>query len=520
MKKITEIKQVQPTELGQKKLRVAAYCRVSTDSDAQLESLDIQKSHYEEFIACHDDWELAGIYYDEGITGTKKDKRPALRRLIKDCENHLIDYVITKSLSRFSRNTTDCLELVRKLKTLNISIFFERENLNTCSMEDELILSILSSMAEGESASTSENSKWSIQKRFQNGTFKLSYPPYGYDWNGEEVVVNPKQAEIVKMIFAEYLSGTGVYTIAQHLNEKGIKTKKNGRWQPSTVKGILTNEKYTGDVIFQKTYTDGQFNRHINYGEKDRYFCEAHHEAIISHEDFDAVAQLIDQHSREKGIVKGSEKYLHRYALSGKIICGECGGKFKRRIHTGRDSKYIAWTCGTHIEDKTACSMLYIRNDDIERAFLTMMNKLIFGRKLILQPLLEQMKSYSDDSGVVRQRELETEIMKISEQRQTLQRLMAQGYLDQIIFTEQKNELMTQTRAIQREIDALQGAGGTYSHQLLEVQKLLRFTERTAMLQEFSEDLFTDYANRVIVYSRHELGFELKCGLTLRERID
>lgn len=164
--------------------------------------------------------------------------------------------------------------------------------------------------------------------------------------------------------------------------------------------------------------------------------------------------------------------------------------------------------------------MLYIRNEDIERAFLSMMNKLIFSRKLILQPLLEQMKAYSDDSGVIRQRELETEIMKISEQRQTLQRLMAQGYLDQIVFNEQKNDLMTRTLALQREIDALQGAGGAYQHQLLEVQKLLRFTERTAMLQEFDDEIFTEFANRVIVYNRTEVGFQLKCGLTLRERMD
>lgn len=518
MKKVTEIKQIQPVK-AKHKLRVAAYCRVSTDSDEQLESLENQQTHYENYIAVHDDWELAGIYLDEGITGTKKDKRPALIRLIADCENHLIDYVITKSLSRFSRNTTDCLELVRKLQALNIPILFERENLNTGSMEDELILAILSSMAEGESASTSENSKWSIQKRFRNGTFKLSYPPYGYDWNGEEMVINPEQAEIVKGIFADYLSGTGVYTIAQRLNEQNIPSRKNSKWHASTVKGILVNEKYTGDAIFQKTYTDGQFVRHVNYGEKEKVLCEEHHEAIISHEDFEAVAALISQHSREKGIVKGSDKYQARYAFSGNIICGECGGTFKRRIHSCSNSKYVAWACGRHLEDKSSCSMLFIKNDDIENAFVTMLNKLIYARKLILHPLYERLRSETTDDGMDRIKELETQLLQISEQRQTLQRLMAQGYLDQVIFTGQKNELMTKTQAVQREIETLQNTGGRNQEHITELQKLIHFTEKNSMLQEFSEDLFTEYADGIIVYSRNEIGFVLKCGLTLRERI-
>ena len=179
MKKVTKIESVQNAETVKQRLRVAAYCRVSTGSDAQLESLNVQKSHYERYITSRDDWQFAGLYYDEGITGTKTEKRPELLRLIADCEAKKIDLVITKSISRFSRNTTDCLELVRKLLSLNIPLFFEKENINTGSMESELFLAILSSMAEGESASISENAKWSIKRRFQNGTFKLSYAPYG-----------------------------------------------------------------------------------------------------------------------------------------------------------------------------------------------------------------------------------------------------------------------------------------------------------------------------------------------------
>ena len=217
MKKITKISSDKPKQ-NAKKLRVAAYCRVSTDNDAQLESLEAQKKHYEDYISNREDWTFAGLYFDKGITGTKKEKRPELLRMIADCKAGKIDFVVTKSISRFARNTTDCLELVRKLLELDIPIYFEKENLNTSAMESELFLSILSSMAEGESSSISENNKWSIQKRFKNGTFKISYPPYGYDWNGEQMVVNPEQAKIVKWIFSQILSGKGTLAVANELN--------------------------------------------------------------------------------------------------------------------------------------------------------------------------------------------------------------------------------------------------------------------------------------------------------------
>lgn len=234
MKKVTKIAEATNTKVKLKKIRVAAYCRVSTDYDAQLESLEAQKTHYENYITSRDDWEFAGLYYDEGITGTKKDKRPELMRLIGDCKAGRIDFIVTKSISRFSRNTTDCLDLVRKLLDLNIPIFFEKENINTGSMESELFLAILSSMAEGESISISENSKWSIQKSFENGSFKCSYPPYGYDWDGEQMVINPEQAAVVKKIFAALLSGKGTHAIADDLNRHAFlpNAADAGRPQP------------------------------------------------------------------------------------------------------------------------------------------------------------------------------------------------------------------------------------------------------------------------------------------------
>ena len=433
MKRITKIG-VNETLVQKKKLKVAAYCRVSTASDEQLISLEAQKAHYENYIRSNDEWEYVGLYYDEGITGTKKDVRAGLLSMIDACEDGKIEFIITKSISRFARNTTDCLAMVRRLLELGIFIYFEKENINTGSMESELMLSILSSLAESESVSISENSKWSVQKRFQNGTFIISYPPYGYDNDNGTMVIVPEQAEVVKEIFASCLAGKGTHAIAKELNARGIKTKKNGKWGAGAVKAILTNEKYTGDVIFQKTYSDSSFNRHVNYGERDRFFCENHHEPIISHEDFDRVRAVLDQRAMEKGNGTDTYRYQNRYGFSGKIKCGECGGTFKRRQHYKPSGDYVAWTCTTHLESKADCSMLYISDEGIKLAFLTMMNKLVYGHNVILKPLLRNLRGMDDKDRLLRIQELEIQIESNIDRKQILTNLMATGVLEPAVF--------------------------------------------------------------------------------------
>ena len=519
MKKVTKICDSTHERKRSDVIKVAAYCRVSTDSDAQLESLETQKKHYEKYINGREDWEFAGIYFDEGITGTKKEKRPELLRMIKDCEAGKIDFIITKSISRFSRSTTDCLEMVRKLLDLNIPIYFEKEDLNTGSMESEFVLSVLSSMAEGESSSISENSKWSVQKRFQNGTFKLCCPPYGYAWNGKQLVVIPEQAEIVRWIFAQVLSGNGTQSIAYELNNRGVPTKRGGCWTATTLQGMITNEKYTGDAIFQKTYTDTEFNRHINNGQKDKYAVTEHHEAIISHETFNAANAMIAQRRHEKGIVKGSEKYQHRYSFSSKIICGECGDTFKRRIHSSTTHKYVAWCCNTHIYDKNICSMKYVRDDEIKAAFVRMINKLVFGHSLVLKPYIGSLKKCSKDYALNKIQKLQSDLIDNAQKRETLSKLMAQGYIDRIIYTEESNRLLTQSDSYKAEIDTLtKNISGEAAH-ITAALDLLNFTEKGVMLDGFNDELFTNTVDRIIVVSRNEIVFELNCGLKLKERL-
>lgn len=518
MKRITKIG-ANEALVQKKRIKVVAYCRVSTASDEQLISLEAQKAHYEDYIRANDEWEYVGLYYDEGITGTKKDVRAGLLSMIADCEDGKIEFIITKSISRFARNTTDCLEMVRKLTDLGISIYFEKENINTGSMESELMLSILSSLAESESVSISENEKWSIRKRFENGTFIIAYPPYGYENVDGEMVIVPEQAEIVKEILAACLAGKGTNTIAKELNARGILTKKNGKWSAGAVNGILTNEKYTGDVIFQKTYSDSSFNRHRNYGERDQFLCENHHEPIISHEDFDRVRAVLDQRAMEKGNGTDTYRYQNRYCFSSKIKCGECGGTFKRRQHYKPSGNYVAWTCGTHLESRTDCSMLYIEDEDIKTAFLTMMNKLVYGHNTILKLLLRTLRGMDDKDRLLRIQELEICIEGNTDRKQILTNLMATGVLEPAVFNKENNALIAEEQKLRAEKEKLVSFVGGDKVRMKELQKLMAFTSKGEMLTEFEDEKFLAFVESITVETRERLVFHLKSGLNLTERL-
>jgi DNA invertase Pin-like site-specific DNA recombinase len=518
LKKVTKIAQNSADFIEQPKLRVAAYCRVSTDSDEQLVSLEAQVKHYESYIRANSDWEFAGLYYDEGITGTKKEKRPELLRMISDCENKKIDFIVTKSISRFARNTTDCLELVRKLLGLGVFIYFEKENINTGSMESELMLSILSGMAENESVSISENSKWSVTRRFQNGTYKIACSPHGYDAVSGELVVNKQQAEIVRFIFAEILSGKSLYKIADELNRRSIPSKKGGRWTGTTIRCMACNEKYIGDAIFQKTYSDSLFNRYKNNGEKEQYLIRNHHEPIISRVDFEAAQKVIEQRAKEKGVEKHNKKYQNRYAFSGKIICGQCGGTFRRRTHSsGR--KYIAWCCFTHIADIRKCSMKYIPESDFEYAFVTMMNKLIFSHQTVLKPLLIGLRGVNTDDSLVSIQDIDKKLEENAEQQNVLVNLMTKGYLDRVVYKKSNNNLLQEADRLQRQKESINRLLHSGNKHLSEVSALLQYATKATMLKRFDGDVFKNFVKQVIVLSRTEIGFELKCGITLKERL-
>jgi len=377
-KKITKIDPVKQQVVRQlhPKKRVCAYCRVSTDSREQQNSFAAQLEYYTALIENQEDWQFAGIYADEARSGTKLAKRDDFLRMLKDCEDGKIDMIITKSLTRFARNTVDSIEAIRRLKALDVAVYFEKEHIDSLSEKSELMLTILSSLAQGESESISTNSKWAVIKRFQDGTFILGTPAYGYtkDEKGE-LVVQEEEAAVVRRIFREYLNGKGTYAIAKDLSEEGLPTIRSAeKWNDGVIKEILLNPIYTGNLLYQKTMTTEvlPFKRQRNKGQLPRYLVEDNHEPIISHEQSEAVREIFEYRRKQMG-VDDTSKYQSRYAFSSKILCGECGGILRRqKIYIGKPYEKTQWCCRQHILDNTKCSQKAIREDDVQWAFTVM----------------------------------------------------------------------------------------------------------------------------------------------------
>lgn len=342
---IKEINATKLPDIGIK--RVAAYARVSSDKEAAIHSLSSQISYYNEYISNHVGWEFAGVYADEGITGTK-DNRPEFMRMLEDCRKGKIDLVITKSITRFARNTVVLLDTIRELKLLEIDVFFEKENMHSISKNGELMLTLLAMYAEEESRSASENQKWRIQKMFEKGR-PNNGRMLGYYLKDGQLTIIPEEAEIVRMIFDDYLSGMGRLAIAKKLNAEHIPTVRGyGDWREGGIYRILHNEKYTGDMILQKTYAEDfrTKKRVVNRGEKRKYFVENSHEAIISKEIFE---QVQVEAERRKNKIKLPEKRT-KTIFTSMLTCACCGKHFNRRV-ANASTKYAkpAWICATFI---------------------------------------------------------------------------------------------------------------------------------------------------------------------------
>ncbi len=516
MKRITKIEGGGTAKAG---LRVAAYARVSTDEEDQQSSIRVQREHYESYIKNNPGWEFAGVYYDEGITGTKKEKRPGLMQMMEDCRNGRIDYVITKSVSRFARNSADCLELTRTLLGIGIPIYFEKENIDTSKMEGELLLSIMGGIAQAESASISENNKLGAKYRFQNGTFKISCPPYGYIWDKDSgrLLINREEAEVVRYIFDETIAGRGRDSIAAELRWRGVPARKGGAWSASTVGDILKNEKYMGDCLFQKTYTDQSFRKHRNRGEEDQYYMEGHHEPIISRETFEAASRITEQHRAEKGIQKESGKYQKRYPMTGKIECGTCGGRMRRRIRS--DNKEVIYSCMTHIHDPRSCSMKSIWNYRVEAAFVRMMNKLIFSKEQLLKPFCRALEEADSADVSDEMREIDQRIEKLAEKKQKFRILFTKELIGPSVYAVEMAAAASEEGRLVRKKEQLSEARGPAADGIRSAKELCRYAGKGEMLMEFDAEAFERFVEKIVVRSRDELVFVLKCGLRLAERM-
>lgn len=382
------------------KLRVAAYCRVSTDSDEQATSYEAQVEHYTQFIQKNSEWELAGIFADDGISGTNTKKRGEFNRMIEECMAGNIDMLITKSISRFARNTLDCLKFIRELKEKNIQVFFEKENINTMDSKGEVLLTIMASLAQQESQSLSQNVKLGLQYRYQNGEVQVNHNRFlGYtkDEDGN-LVIDPVEAEVVKRIYYEYLEGASLAQIGKSLEGDGILTAAGkARWRPETLKKILQNEKYIGDALLQKTYTvDFLTKKRVkNNGIVPQYYVENSHEAIIPR---DLYMQVQEEMVRRANLHSGANRkkrvYSSKYALSSIVYCPKCGDIYRRIAWNNRGKHSMVWRCVSRVEHGPGCcDAPTVQETELQEAVLKSINMALGGKDDMLVTLEKNIAS-------------------------------------------------------------------------------------------------------------------------------
>lgn len=389
-------------------LRVAAYCRVSTDDEEQKTSYEAQIGYYTEKINQNPEWQMAGIFADEGISGTQAKKRPEFLKMIRLCRQRKIDIILTKSLSRFARNTVDSLGYIRELRALGIAVISEKENINTLTSESEMLITIMSCFAQAESESISKNVSWGVRQSFKNGNVPMQYARLlgyrkGHDGNAEII---PEEAEVVKEIYRCYLDGMSMNLIADRLNEKGLTTKGGSSpYRKTVVQRILTNEKYTGDALLQKTYVTDCITKKTrkNNGELPMYLVKNHHEPIISRSDFNRVQEEMARRSAKRTIADkltktGQGKYSAKYALSELLICGECGEHYRRVTWTAKGFKEIKWRCVSRIQyGKKKChSSPTVDEQALHRAIVSAVNEFCTVKDDVAKALRESITEVLD----------------------------------------------------------------------------------------------------------------------------
>ena len=494
----------------QRKLRVAAYARVSTDLDSQETSIENQREHYKSFIASNHDWELAGVYEESGVSGTKADTRPELQKLLHDCEAGAVDVIVTKSISRFARNTSECLEMVRTLTGLGIRLIFEKESIDTETMESEFLLTLLAAFAESESASISTNQKWSIRRRFQSGTYKGGKVPYGYRRSKKGYVIHPAEAATVRRIFHAICAGKGTVVIARELNADKVPTwtesykgeEGKGRWRSNSIIAIARNEFYTGDTLYQKTFMDEGYKKRVNTGQLDQFLNEGDHPAIIDHEMFRKANEAIREHGEKHG--RGKTQRTKRYVFSGRLICGLCGGHMRR----GKDARAF-YACENHIHKRTVmvegteapCPMLPVFEQDVKNAFATVLNRLAADPSILAIP----------DDGEAERERLEVQLQSVKRRQSVLHdRALADRYTAQL--REKKAALDSEEKTI---LDAM-----AKMEKKNPVDDLKRAMVKRGVRESFTESdekLFKAFVDHAVLWSKEKAQFHFTCGLVVEE---
>ena len=498
------------------KRKVAAYARVSTDHEDQLNSYEAQRDYYTNYIKGNDEWEFAGIYSDEGISGTSTKKREGFQQMVADALAGRIGLILTKSVSRFARNTVDSLTTIRELKAHGTEVYFEKENIWTFDSKGELLISIMSSLAQEESRSISLNVTWGWHKRFADGKPVVPFGRFlGYD-RGEhgELVINPEEAETVRIIYGEFLAGLSFAAIAKKLTGLGVPTPSgNAVWSGGTVKSILTNEKYKGCALLQKGYTEDYLTkkRVKNDGAVPQYFVEDSHPAIIEPAAFDRVQDLIDQRSR-RGSFSGSTIF------SAKIRCGECGEFYGSKVwHSTDQYRRTIWRCNGKYKDKAhRCSTPHLTEDEIRAAFVRMINSI--DRKPLLADLREIQATYTVSGDLEsRLRELDG---RLNAEADAVQELIAQNARvaqNQDEYNARYDEMVSRYETTKAERDRVASEIRQRGIRRREFDRFISTLESMpGTITDFDEALWGSLVEHVTVYGKDDLRFMLPCGVEMR----
>lgn len=489
--------------------KVAAYCRVSTDSSDQLNSYRTQIGYYTNFIAQHPGWELVDIYADEGITGTSLEKRDEFKRMLQDCRAGKIQRVLVKSVSRFARNTLELIETTRGLKDLGVVVVFEEQGIDTAQMLGEMQLTLLAMAAQEESTSISKNMRWSIQKRMDAGTYLGNTAPYGYRLEDGQLKIEETEATVVRRIFEMRLSGMGQVAITQELNRKRIQPRDGKPWTVYRVRYILSNERYIGDSLFQKKYiADPLSHKSVrNHGERDQYYIHDTHEAIISRENFQKVQESFQNQSPRRS--KTPHLFVHR------ILCPQCGCHYRYIRSSGKPY----WGHASQSEIEPSCKDIRLPEESIQAAFVNLLGKLHTHSDAILSPTLSLLEEIAarQERGNAKLYELNTALADLNEKTHTLQRLHNKGFIEDADFREQSDALASQRKKLSdQRPQAIHGSKALETlDKLRELQRQLDTLPEFPW--EFDIDQFDQLVEKIVPLSKTELLFKLKCGLEFKE---
>lgn len=512
-------------------LRVAAYCRVSTDDEEQKTSYEAQIGYYTEKINSNPEWQMAGIFADEGISGTQAQKRPEFLKMIRLCRQRKIDVILTKSLSRFARNTVDSLGYIRELRALGIAVISEKENINTLTAESEMLITIMSCFAQAESESISKNVSWGVRQSFKNGNVPMQYARLlgyrkGHDGNAEII---PEEAEVVKEIYRYYLDGMSMNLIADRLNEKGLTTKgSSSPYRKTVVQRILTNEKYTGDALLQKTYVTDCITKKTrkNNGELPMYLVKNHHEPIISRTDFNRVQEEMARRTMKRAIADkltktGQGKYSAKYALSELLICGECGEHYRRVTWTAKGFKEIKWRCVSRIQyGKKKChSSPTVDEQALHRAIVSAINEFCEVKddvaKALRESIIEALDPNQNGSVQAAQQRIDElarnmdELIKLATVPETAENAMS----DIAKFSEEMKMLREFIETEKAKQTAVQHGSNELSNVLQRLEKEdFTLTEYDDIVtRQLIEQITVDTKNTITV--RFKGGFEMRANL-------